>query len=443
MKKTTLVNFFKVKNSEFMKNFNNINNFIMVGMVLILLCSPFLLSAQNEGYIYGKITTIDDRTYVGPIRWGKEEVFWTDMFNASKERNENLDYLSRNEREELEDNYRRNNNNGSYWERRVSNWFSSEWNWNDDRYEFKHQFVCQFGEIKSIRPYRRNGADIVLRNGDKVEVDGQGYNDIGSKIRILDPEIGEIELPWDRIDMIEFSQAPSKMDETFGEPLYGSVETYGGVFTGFIQWDHDERVGDDKLDGDSRDGDVSISFGKIASIENDGNRSEVVLNSGRRFSLRGTNDVNNENRGIIVTTKEFGRVDIPWREFKKVTFTKSKGKLTSYDQFGSAKDLSGAVKVSGGETLKGRIVFDLDEEKDYEILQGKDNDIEYLIPFRNIKYLSPKSYRNSSIELKNGTKIVLEDSHDVSDRNSGILVFSGNGDPTYVRWEDVREINFN
>ena len=419
----------------------NCNNFIMVSMVLVLLCSPLVSSAQDGGYIYGKITTIDDRTYTGPIRWGKEEVYWTDMFNASKERNENLDYLSRDDRRDLEDDYRRSRS-GGYWERRVGSWFGSDWNWGDDRNEFKHQFVCQFGELKSIRPYRRQGADITLRSGEKIEVDGQGYNDIGEEIRIIDPEIGEVELKWDRIDLIEFFQAPSKLDEKFGEPLYGTVESYGGTFTGFVQWDHDERVDTDKLDGDSRDGDMSIPFSNIASIENDGTSSAVELNSGRRLSMRGTNDVNSGNRGIIVTT-EYGRVDIPWRDFRKVTFSKNKGKLVKYNDYASAKELKGSVKTNRGETLEGKIIFDLDEEKDFEILHGKDGDIEYFIPFRELKLLAPKNYDNSNIELKNGTKLLLGDAQDVSDRNSGILVFKGKGEPTYVRWEDVREISFN
>ena len=418
-----------------MKNFNNIT---LVSAVILLLCSPFISLAQNDGYLYGKVTTIDDKEYTGAIRWGKEEVFWTDLFNASKERNENLDFLSRRDREDLERDYYRNNGD---WGRRVSNWFGSDWYRNGDN-DFKHQFVVQFGEIESIRPYRRQGADLVLRSGEKVEVEGQGYNDIGTDVKVMDDEIGEIELDWDRIESIQFMKAPSKFDK-FGEALYGTVETYNGTFTGYVQWDHDERLSTDKLDGKSEDGDVSIAFGKIASIDNDGRRSDVQLKSGRRLTLYGTNDVNYENRGIIVTSEEFGRVDIPWREFKGVKFTDPKDKLVGYGEYSRARDLTGTVKVQGGETLEGRIIFDLDETKDYEILHGEDDELQFLIPFRQIKYISPKSYRYSNIELKNGTKLTLGNAQDVSDKNTGILVFTGGADPTYVRWEDVREITFN
>ncbi len=38
---------------------------------------------------------IDNKSYEGPIRWGKEEVYWNDIFNAAKSKNQNLRYLSK------------------------------------------------------------------------------------------------------------------------------------------------------------------------------------------------------------------------------------------------------------------------------------------------------------------------------------------------------------
>ena len=45
-------------------------------IVYSLLTAGFTLlaataSAQDEGFIYGKIYTDDNRSYEGPIRWGK------------------------------------------------------------------------------------------------------------------------------------------------------------------------------------------------------------------------------------------------------------------------------------------------------------------------------------------------------------------------------------
>ena len=188
-------------------------------MLAVILVLPLTqVSAQDDGFIYGRITTIDEDVYEGAIRWGKEEAYWTDMFNAQKEENTNLDYLSREEFEYLVDQkrqgYRGNSDSWIHWTK--SSWWD-DWEWDNDR--FIHQFSCQFGEIKTIRIRSRDRAELTLQNGDKVMVDGEGYNDIGSKIKIQDKELGTIDISWSRLDKIEFLPPPRNLEEKFGEPL--------------------------------------------------------------------------------------------------------------------------------------------------------------------------------------------------------------------------------
>ena len=418
-----------------------IQNLINVIPVAMFLLAGHGLVAQDQGFLYGRVTTIDGNSYEGPLRWGKEEVYWTDMFNASKDENENIDYLSREEMRKLERYYYENRDRD--WGSRFGRWFGEGWGYGNWDRDYVHQFSCQFGEIKSMRLSGRSWVDIELRDGHKLEVKGDGYNDIGTDVKVLDLEMGEMQLKWSRIDKIEFMDTPNKLERKFGEPLYGTVETYGGSFTGYIQWDHDERVGTDKLDGDTYDGDVSIEFGKIASIERTGSRSRVILGSGRDMELRGSNDVNPENRGVIVTNDKYGRVDIPWKEFKKVTFRQGGTKMKSYKDFKAQKELTGVVKTRDGNTYPGRIIYDLDEGYDYEVLQGKDDDIEYIIPFRNVKRISPKNYDYSNVELRSGDLLTLGEGQDVSDRNTGILVFQNDQKPKYLLWEEIDEVTFN
>ena len=403
----------------------------------LLFTLPSVLSAQDSGFIHGTITTIDGKSYKGPIRWGKEEVFWTDHFNSAKEENDNLQYLSREQREALDDRYHGNNGRLMHW---VTNKAFSYHH--DSGYNHAHQFVCQFGEIQSMTPIARNKVKLVLRDGRQVDISGEGYNDIGGDIKIIDPELGEMNIDWARIEKVEFSEQ-NKIDKPFGKPLFGKVETHSGTFTGYIQWDHDERVSTDKLDGSADEGKLSVEFANIRSIENRGNSSQVILKSGREVTLRGTNDVNDENRGIVVMTKTMGRIDIPWQEFRKVQFADHAGfDLKSYSEFKKQRQLEGSVVTTDGKVIKGRIVYDLDEEFDYEMLQGKDDNVEYFIPFGDIKRIMPKNYDYSNIELKNGEKLLLGEGQDVSDRNTGMLVFSGS-EPTYITWEKIKEVNFN
>lgn len=390
--------------------------------------------SQDEGFIYGKVTTIDGRSYEGALRWGKEEAYWTDMFNASKDENENLDYLSRDEIDELEDRRR------GFWER-DNNWINVSWDWDNDN-DFVHQFVCQFGEIKSIRPTRRQGAEVTMQSGLVYDLDGQGYNDINTRIRVNDSELGTIELDWDRIELIEFMATPSKLRDKFGDPLYGTVETSEGKFTGYVQWDHDERVSEDKLDGDTEDGDVSIAFYNIKSIERYGSsRSVVILKSGRELELRGSNDVNDGNRGIIVAIEGMGRIDVPWDEFDMVTFTDAPGSGSAYKMFANQPRIEGTVALRNGDTYDGELIYDLDEAYQFEVLQGKLDDIEMIIPFKYIKEIAPRNYDNSTVTLTNGEKYLLGDAQDVSDKNQGVIVKNG-GDIRYFTFDDVEKITF-
>lgn len=412
-------------------------------LYLPIICSCLLLIAglftptyaqSDEGFIYGKVTTIDNNVYQGPIRWGKEEVFWFDMFNSSKPRNKNLKYISSEDRDNL-------NRNKERWSSKWSNVIiNSRWNWDD---KHTHSFACNFGDIKSLEIVGSDKVELILKNGEVLDLEG-GSNDIEEEIKVYDNDLGIIELRWRRVEKVEFMETPKKLKQVFGNPLYGTVETDNGDFTGFVQWDHDERVSTDKLDGDNRDGDMSIEFGNIKSIERDGRGSNVVLNSGRDFYLTGSNDVNSENRGIIVNIPGEGRIDIEWRDFRKVTFTNNtKGSGPSYSSYNNAKELSGTVKTISGKTISGSLIYDLDESLMLEILQGDDDDIKYLIPFANIKRISPKNYSYTRVELKNGKNLLLSGSQDVTEDNDGVLIFTGKGDPTYVVWEDVEEIVLN
>jgi hypothetical protein len=275
-------------------------------------------------------------------------------------------------------------------------------------------------------------------------VDGEGYNDIGTDIKVADNELGEVGLDWDRVERVEFMKTPAKLPTRFGVPLYGTVEAFGEKFTGFIQWDHDERLSIDKLDGDSDDGDMSIEFGKIQSIERIGNRSRVTLKSGREFTLDGSNDVSSGHRGVIVMNNEFSSIDIPWREFDKVTFHEKIGTpLPTYSSFSSQKELTGTVTGYDGKKITGRIVFDLDEAYDHELLQGKEGDFEYAMPFRNIAKITTDGEYECTVILKQGRTIKLGDGQDVDERNQGVLIFeAGKADATYLPWQDVREIVF-
>jgi len=45
-------------------------------------------AATHQGFLYGRITTVDGATFEGRLRWGgDQEAFWSDYFNGFKREN--------------------------------------------------------------------------------------------------------------------------------------------------------------------------------------------------------------------------------------------------------------------------------------------------------------------------------------------------------------------
>ena len=404
---------------------------LVVGNIVAFLIVLQELKAQDtQGYMYGKVTTVDRKVYEGRLRWGSEEAFWHNYFNAAKTG------------EPKHGEYRDRSGSTDFdWEN--FNWdFRSIW---EDHINVRHQFTCQFGDIKTIENVKRGYVDLTLKNNVTYHLSGQGYNDVGAQVQVYDDELGKMGIDWDRIDRVDFLPTPKNLRIREAAPLYGTVETLRkGTFTGYIQWDHDERLGDDKLDGDTDDGaDVSFPFNQIRKIERYRSGSNVELKSGRRLYLTGSNDVNSENRGVIIDVPEMGRVDIPWKYFEQVTFEEVQTSGKPYAYYAPPKGLYGKVITLNNDEISGKIIFDLDEEWELETLDAKDDDVEYEVTLRHVKRIIPRNYAYSQVELRNGVSLLLGDARDVDSHNDGLLIMNSRDDRgKYVKWDDIVEIIF-
>lgn len=416
------------------------NWLLIAGVFVGLLILANQAKAQNDGiFIYGEIHTIDGDKYEGPIRWaGGEtgaEVYWVEMFNAVKTSNDFTKFLSKSEQENLP------KPTGTSW---LGLDISSLNIWEDRYSRINHQFDTQFGDIKSIEPSGKQKAKITLKNGVILEVDGSGHEDVGQSVRLYDQELGQITIKWSRIDRVDFKQGPATLNSKFGNAIYGTVRTgRKGTFTGLIQWDVDERFLEDAIDGKDRNGDKKIPFKSIKTIKKERGGSSIVLHSGREFNLRGTNDVNEENRGIVVFDPEIGKVTIPWKDFVELEILGEPKNIPTYNDFEISQGLTATVKTIDGDEHRGLIAYDLDEGWEFEVLDGQDDNVVYEVPFRNIKSIIPKNYNYSTVALKNGERLLLGDARDVSEDNAGVLIFtSDSSTPVYVRWSKIDEIIF-
>lgn len=415
------------------------NSTLRKTLPIVCLLSLALLSAasvaaaperdrDSRGFLYGRITTRSGSVYEGRLRWNKEEAFWGDFFNATKKDLPYLEYVPRKERQ------RRESIEVFGVPIGISRMVDDE----------GRQLVARFGDLRRIEVERGDDATVVFKSGVRYEVSG-GSNDLDSdtEITVWDRGGSEVRVRWGEIRTIDFLPTPANLAVPVFR-LRGTVHTEDGTFRGYIQWDQDECLSSDELDGETRDGDVSLQMGEIRSIERRSrNSSKVVLRSGRTLVLDGTNDVDSSNRGVYVHDWRFGRVLVNWDAFRRVDFDPPGDSGPAYTDFRPGRPLFGKVSTVEGKTYRGRLVYDVDEAETMELLNGHRRDVEYSIPFARIAFILPERTDSSRVVYKDGKELRLEDTADVGRDNAGVLVFEGGQKtPRYIRWEDVRRIDF-
>lgn len=186
----------------------------------------------------------------------------------------------------------------------------------------------KFGTIKSIERYSSNGATVTLDNGDELLL--RGTNDVdgsNSGITVSDLGFGQVVVKWDEFDRFDLHQEPAVLRYDHfdgGHPLRGTVYTEGGEsYEGAIRWDDDETYSWEILNGEYRDVEFDIEFGLIKEIAKKSYRSSAVtVWDGRVFRLRGSNDVDEDNKGIFVTASDGEETEIDWEDFERVEFAR-------------------------------------------------------------------------------------------------------------------------
>jgi len=192
----------------------------------------------------------------------------------------------------------------------------------------------RFADISSIERIDR-GSRVVLRDGQRLELTGSNDVDRGNAgVQISDPALGMIEVEWREFRQIRFHEptadAPPAGYQSFdgGRSLLGSVETQSGEWIdGVIRWDADEASTWEMLNGKANEVSFSIEFGFIERIERDAAfGATVTLVDGRSFHLDDSNDVNWDNKGVMVA-REGSRLDfvdswrlVSWDDLRAVTF---------------------------------------------------------------------------------------------------------------------------
>ena len=367
-------------------------------------------ATETQGFLYGRITTVDDTTYEGRLRWGGgEEAFWGDYFNGIKKENPWVAQLPRVP--------------GSK-QRHAIKIFGFQFG-ADHESSFDRPFMARFGDITRIE---RDGKTVrvTLKSGAAYDLDRFEAGDFDDGLRVWDGTRGVVDLDSLQIRSIELM--PTRALGDAPQRLHGTVHTRQGEFTGFLQWDRTLCLDTDELHG--------LRLGTIGSIERrSDDRIAVTLLDGRENEL----SIGDGNRGIYVDDPRYGRVLISWDAFERVEFSPGGGG-PAYGDFPAGGPLRGSVTTRDGNRFTGRLVYDLDESDTVETLDAPSNGVDYTIPFGSIAAIVPPS---ATVTLHSGETLTLELAGDLGAGNAGMLIFADDREqPDYVPWADVARVDF-
>jgi len=404
--------------------------------ILILLTLTILLakpgfSQSSKGFLYGTVTLKNKQSYTGQLRWDGHAGAWDDLFDAYKNEPQIQEQIDIQGYEKSEDS-----------DQEIFE-FSFMKLWEDKESKSSFRFKCQYGHIDKIIDFRDNKyVTVVLKGGKRIKVRRKG-NDIGEDIIMQHASMGKLEFDWKNIKEIDFLPAPGNIKKMGGDKIYGKALTVDGPLEGYVTWDFDEEAFEqDLIDGDHQKVEYNMQFGNIASIRPEREGAVVHLKNGAEVFLRNSSDVSDDNDGIFLKTEKTGMINVSWSNLIKIDFSKPGFRSAEYKDYDAPSPIYGTVKTKEGRSYKGRLVYDLDETWNIEILDGRIKETYFYIPFYLIKSITPQNYNYSLVELTSGSSLLLGEVGDVNQGNNGVLVWLTDSKTRYIPWKQIKSVTF-
>jgi hypothetical protein len=403
---------------------------------------PAPVEHAGEGFLFGRVTTEEGITYMGRLRFGRdEEAFWGDYFNGFKAQNPWAAQPPV---------------AGLMQERRSFAIFGFEIPLGTHRVDIGRPFMARLGDIARMDERGRD-LRVTLKSGTVFNLAWGAANDFDDGVRVWDDKRGVVDLaswaggipPPSHVRIRTIELLPTAPLRGVPARLHGTVRTRHGDFTGFIQWNRQSGVSTDELAGRTADGPVSLRFDTIRSIvRRTGDSALVTLLEGRELELSGTREVGEGSRGIYVDDRRYGRVLVSWGAFERLDIIAAGDSGPSYNDFPQGRPLTGTVTTRAGQRLTGRLVYDLDESETTETLDAPTDGVDYTILFGLVASVAPAraedpSPPRASVTLQSGETLQLERAGDLGAGNAGMLIFvEGRERPDYVPWSEIARIDF-
>jgi len=388
-------------------------------------------SADSRAFIYGQVTLNDGTVHEGRLRWGgDEEALWSHHFNGVKRHNPWAKWVP-------EDRLLRT--------REVS-FIGIPLGVRQRPMDLERPLMVPFGDIDRLDASGRD-LTVTLKSGLVVQLDRCEADDFADGLTIELADGSQLSLNEWSIKTVRLIATPPNI--AGDSPLWGTVHTAQGTFSGLVQWNREAGLVTDKLEGKGRQ---SLRFEDIRTITRQPDGSiTITLREGETLMLSGAPDAGDGHRGLYIDDLRYGRVLVTWQVFDRFEIGAPAAPATpialGYADFLAGQELAGDVIARDGTLLSGRIVFDLDESETTQTLDAPIGGVHYLVPFGKVATIDLSAQQagggEPSVILHDGNVLRFEPSGDLGPDNAGVLVFLGDRErPEYLAWEEVERINF-
>jgi len=398
---------------------------------------PTTSSAENsQGFLYGRIDTVDGATFEGRLRWGGgEEAFWDDAFNGTRKENPWLAQVPPAERPIESD---------------PLEVFGVVLARRERPSEVKRPFVAPFGAISRIEA-RGGEVRVTLKGGSVIDLDRFESSDFDDGLRVWDARGQATDLDSLRIRQVDLLATPALGG--LACRLSGVVRSRAGEFRGFVAWNRDAALGSDELTGRSGGERLRLRLADVRALARTGRDGLLVtLRDGRELPFEASSG-SDGRRGLTVSDGRYGRVRVAWEVFDRVDFDAPADPAAcasgpAYDEIEPQPPLRGTVTARDGTRPAGRLIFDLDESTEADTLDAGAEGIEYALPFGKVAAIvlppvGENGAGSAGVVLGDGSELRLDRTGDLAAANAGLLVYvEGDDAPAYLPWAKVARLDF-
>lgn len=193
-----------------------------------------------------------------------------------------------------------------------------------------------FGDVRSV-VRDGDGVRVALRGGRVLALSGTRATGRGFRgVAVDDPRYGRVLVPWAAFERADFDRparpaagGPAYGDFRPGRPLAGTVtDRAGRRRAGRLVFDLDESVTTETLDAPAGGVDVSVPFGRVASVAlpDGGGPAVVTLADGGALTLDRSGDLGDGNAGVLVFAAGRGRPEyVRWADVARIDFDGAPG----------------------------------------------------------------------------------------------------------------------